>query len=158
MPLVTKERRNEIEREFCDQNEYFIYQCTDKEIQKGRVVASRAKSAQSKSATASSMSKRNSPGVPLSQIRSNLSDLEKVKNRAPVAGKRKLSDPGKEKAAQDASDKITRSITRMRYHTKPVSKRIDDALSSEGLRGGTRSRARTLTATKSARAIKSIFK
>ena len=159
---INKGRRHEIERELCDSNEYFIYQCTDKEIQKGRVAASRAKVGTPGKAAASlaGLPKASPvrPGVPISRVKSDLKQLQKVKERAVgSASNRKLDDPAKEKTAQAVSDKISRSVTKLRNSNKPVSERIDDALTSEGLSGSVRSRARSLTASKSVRSIKSIL-
>lgn len=147
---ISKARRLEIEREVCDQNEYFIYQCTDKELQKNRVAASRAKAAKNAPG----------PGVPVEQVKRDLADLQRLKRQEEGDGGRKLDDADKEARAQKVSDKVTKNVTRLSSgpRKKAISKRIDDALTTAGVRGDTRKRARSLAASKSAKKIKSILR
>lgn len=151
-----KEKRKEVQNELCAKNEYFIYQCTDKEVQKGRVAASRAKSARTRPSPPAKAEVKAS--APVSSIKADLAEFRKIKARAPASSARKMSDPEKEAVAQQASDKISKSLTRISTRrTKPVSARIEDALSASSLRGSTRSRARSLAASKSARTISRIL-
>ena len=167
-PANNKARRKQVESELCGPNEYFIYQCTDKDLQRNRVAASRAKHARSESAApgrkaakpkAAPKAAPKTAGVPLSQVKADLKELKEIKAKAPESAARKLSDPAKEDKAQEVADGIAKSVARL--HTRPrsksVSKRLEEALSASDLRGATRSRARRLAASKSARTISNIL-
>lgn len=150
----TKQRREEIGRELCNPNEYFIYQCVDKDRHRKVVADLRRRSGPEAPTT--------TPAVPLSQVKADLADLRHISRDGPKAHKQKLADAEKERTAQTASDKIAASISTLRppksaHSKKSISQRIDDALKDEGLRGVERSRARSLTASKASRALGRIF-
>ena len=88
-----KEKRKEVQNELCAKNEYFIYQCTDKEVQKGRVAASRAKSARARPPAPAKAEVKVS--APVSSIKADLAEFRKIKARAPASSARKMSDPEK---------------------------------------------------------------